>query len=166
MASSSTGTLPEEGPWVQLPEELLLKVLDELRWTRRDSGAVRGVCRRWRTAHDAGCKTLWVRNDVTEEVTCALCGRMPALTSLNLTGVQSLNTEGLSAVGGLAALTWLDLTYCSNVTDVGLQELTSLTALSHVLLYGSFTTKIGRDALKAAIPGLRIHPSFLPVGAL
>jgi hypothetical protein len=28
MASSSTGTLPEEGPWGWLPEELLLKVLE------------------------------------------------------------------------------------------------------------------------------------------
>jgi hypothetical protein len=28
MASSSTGTLPEEGPWEWLPEELLLKVLE------------------------------------------------------------------------------------------------------------------------------------------
>jgi hypothetical protein len=45
-SSSSTGMLPEEELWVELPEELLLKVLDELGWC--DSRAVRATCRRWR----------------------------------------------------------------------------------------------------------------------
>jgi hypothetical protein len=43
------------------------------------------------------------------------------------------------------------------VTDVGLQELTTLTALTKLYVYGCSTSKAGRDALKAAIPGLTIH---------
>ena len=75
----------EEGTdseWADLPEELMLKVLDR-EWTRRDSGAVRGTCRRWRAMHDADCKTLVVRNGVMDEVFHALCGgcrRSPAWT--------------------------------------------------------------------------------------
>jgi hypothetical protein len=173
----------EEGTdseWAGLPEELKLKVLDR-EWTPRDSAAVRGTCRRWRAMHDASCKTLHVRDGVPEaEVICSLCGRLPALTSLDLMYVQSLTTEGLRAVGGmttltelnlgystvtnvglrelrgLIALTFLGLSFCPSVTDVGLQELTTLTALTHLNVYGCSTSKAGRDALKAAIPGLAI----------
>jgi hypothetical protein len=125
----------EEGTdseWADLPEELMLKVLDR-EWTRRDSGAVRGTCRRWRAMHDASCKTLSVRDGVPEEVICSLCGRLPALTTLYLYDVQSLTTEGLRAVGGMTTLTWLNLDY-SNVTNVGLRELRGLTALSTLYL--------------------------------
>jgi hypothetical protein len=175
----------EEGTdseWADLPEELKLKVLDR-EWTRRDSGAVRGTCRRWRAMHDASCKTLRVRDGVPEEeVICSLCGRLPALTSLYLMYVQSLTTEGLRAVGGMTTLTLLDLidsnvtnvglrelrgltalstlrlSSCPSVTDVGLQELTTLTALTELFVYDCSTSKAGRDALKAAIPGLTIYP--------
>jgi hypothetical protein len=174
----------EEGTdseWADLPEELKLKVLDR-EWTWRDSGAVRGTCRRWRAMHDASCKTLLVREGVPEEeVICSLCGRLPALTSLNLGGVKSLTTEGPRAVGGmttltelylcasnvtnvglrelrgLTALSTLYLPYCPSVTDVGLQELTTLTALTVLNVVGCSTSKAGRDALKAAIPGLTIY---------
>jgi Leucine-rich repeat (LRR) protein len=172
----------EEGTdseWADLPEELMLKVLDELRWWL-DSRAGRGTCRRWRAMHDASCKRLQVRDGVPEEVICSLCGRLPALTRLYLGGVKSLTTEGLRAVGGLTTLTWLSL-YNSNVTnvglrelrdltaltflglsyssvtDVGLQELTTLTALTQLGVHGCSTSKAGRDALKAAIPGLTIY---------
>jgi hypothetical protein len=238
----------EEGPWVQLPEELLLRVLEILLDTasflrrRRDSGAVRGTCRRWRAIHDGGCKTLRILPRLfyrrfpygsvccPEEVICALCGRLPALTTLNLREIQSLATEALSVVGGLtalmhldlhacssvtdaglwelrdlkalrqlslyacpkltdagllelrglSALTYINLTYnsevtdvglqelssaltelhlnhCSNVTDVGLQELSSLTQLTTLWVIGCSTSRAGRDALKAAIPGLTIY---------
>jgi Leucine-rich repeat (LRR) protein len=173
----------EEGTdseWADLPEELKLKVLDR-EWTRRDSAAVRGTCRRWRAMHDASCKTLRVRDGVPdEEVICSLCGRLPALTSLDLERVKSLTTEGLRAVGGMTTLTHLDLTfsnvtnvglrelrgltalstlylpYCPSVTDVGLQELTTLTVLTRLGVYGCSTSKAGRDSLEAAIPGLTI----------
>jgi internalin A len=155
--------------------------------------------------HDASRKTLSVRDGVPEEVICSLCGRLPALTILDLWGVKSLTTEGLRAVGGLTPLTRLNLTrsnvtnaglrelrgltalstlylsrsnvtdvglrelrgltalstlyldYCPSVTDVGLQELTTLTALTQLYVYGCSTSKAGRDALKAAIPGLTIY---------
>jgi hypothetical protein len=174
----------EEGTdseWADLPEELMLKVLDR-EWTERDSGAVRGTCRRWRAMHDASRKTLRVRDGVPEEVICSLCGRLPALTILDLMYVQSLTTEGLRAVGGMTTLTWLSLAFsnvtnvglrelrdltalstlrlssCPSVTDVGLQELTTLTALTELFVYDCSTSKAGRDALKAAIPGLTIYP--------
>jgi hypothetical protein len=55
-------------------------------------------------------------------------------------------------------LTYLSLAYCFNVTDVGLQELTPLTTLRKLDLLGcKRTSKAGRDALKAAIPGLAIY---------
>jgi len=45
----------------------------------------------------------------------ALCGRLPALTWVDLEGVKSLTAGGLRAVGGLTAPTWLHLSDCSNV---------------------------------------------------
>ena len=177
----------EEGTdseWADLPEELTLKVLDR-EWTERDSAAVRGTCRRWRAMHDASCKRLWLRDGVPEAVICSLCGRLPALTYLDLSNVKSLTTEGLRAVGGMTTLTWLHLAYsnvtnvglrelrdltalstlflshCPSVTDVGLQELTTLTALTTLYLalyvFGCSTSKAGRDALTAVIPGLTIY---------
>jgi hypothetical protein len=95
----------------------------------RDSGAVRGVCRRWRAVHDAGCKTLQVRDG----------------------GVQSLTAHGLSTVGGLTSLTTLNLYNCWHVTDMALQDLTSLTSLTTLNLQLCSTSEAGRDALKAAI---------------
>ena len=185
MASSSTGTLPEEVMWEELPEELLLQVLGHvmMRWSGLKWGhrAVRGVSRRWRAVHDGACTLLRVRNGVTDEVMHALCGRLPALAHLDLGGVKSLTAAGLRAVGGLTTLTFLylggcsnvtdavlwelrdltaltrlSLSYCRDVTDVGLQHLASLTALYTLVLEGTSTTKAGRDALKAAISGLFI----------
>ena len=126
----------EEGTdseWADLPEELKLKVLDR-EWTPRDSRAVRGTCRRWRAMHDASRKILQVHDGVLEAVICSLCGRLPALTTLNLEGVRSLTAEGLSAVGGLTSLTSLSLHGCRNVTNVVLQQLTSLTQLKPLRL--------------------------------
>jgi hypothetical protein len=106
---------------------------------------------------------------------------LPALTSLNLHGCVKLTNEGMRAVSSCASLTSLNLRWCDkvtnvglrelrgltaltelyldgcyNVTDVGLQELTSLAALNTLHLRSCSTTKAGRDALKAAIPGLTI----------
>jgi hypothetical protein len=81
---------------------------------------------------------------------------LPALTSLNLHYCHKLTNVGLRELRGLTALTELDFTCCPNVTDVGLQELTSLAALNTLHLLSCSTTKAGRDALKAAIPGLTI----------
>jgi Leucine-rich repeat (LRR) protein len=72
---------------------------------------------------------MWQPNGVTDEVMHALCGRLPALKTLNLFGVTSLTADGLRAVGGLTALTYLNLNYC-NATDAVLRELRGLTELS------------------------------------
>ena len=186
MASSSTGTLPDEVLWEELPEELLRRVLGHVMledvgyglqkcWF----GAVRGVSRQWRALHDGVCECLIMLNGVTDEVMLALCGRLPALTYLDLWGVMSLTVDGLRAVGGLTTLTVLNLGYTNvtnavlwelrgltsltslnfsftKVTNVGLQHLSSLTALTKLYLSGTSTTQAGKDALKTALPALTI----------
>jgi hypothetical protein len=79
-----------------------------------------------------------------------------SLTSLNFSNCYKVTNVGLRELRGLTALTELNFNNCYNVTDVGLQELTSLAALNTLHLFECSTTKAGRDALKAAIPGLVI----------
>ena len=79
-----------------------------------------------------------------------------SLTSLTLTHCNKVTNVGLRELRGLTALTVLNFICCHNVTDVGLQELTSLAALNTLHLINCRTSKAGRDALKAAIPGLTI----------
>ena len=187
-ASSSTGTLPDEVLWEELPEELLLRVLGHvilrvggLGPQKYWCGAVRGVSRQWRALHDGACGSLIMLGGVTDEGMHMLCGRLPALTYLDLYGVKSLTADGLRAVGGLTTLTVLELCYCNvsdavlrelrgltaltclnlefctHVTDVGLQHLSSLTALTTLFLDDTSTTQAGRNALKAALPALAIY---------
>jgi hypothetical protein len=192
-----------------LPDELLLRVLEHVmvgwRGEKDWCGGVRGVSRTWRALHDGACTFLRLHSGVTDEGMHALCGRLPALKTLNLGRVTSLTADGLFAVGGLTALTILslgacnvtdavlrelrgltdlstlylydctlvtdvgvrelrDLTalrtlylnHCTHVTDAGLQHLMSLTALSSLYLWGTSTTRAGRNALKAALPALTI----------
>jgi len=134
-----------------LPDELLRRALElvmlwdgEKRWR----GAVRGVSRRWRALHDGACTRLRLRNGVTDEGMHALCGRLPGLKTLILSGVTSLTADGLRAVGGLTALTYLDLEYC-NVTDAVLRELRGLTALTTLdLSYCTHVTDVGVRELR------------------
>jgi len=137
MASSSTSPL---SPCERLPDDLLLRVLKHVMLGRDGrkswSGDVRGFNRRWRAIHDAACTELDVRDGVTDEGMHALCGRLPALTCLNLGGVKSLTADGLRAVGGLTALTYLNLVNCASVNDALLRELRGLTALTELYLYG------------------------------
>ena len=98
----------EQGEWEQLPEELMLMVLDLLNWELRESAAVRLTCPQRRNIHDGGCKTLRVCYRVTDEMVGALCARLPALTEIELTS-RSLTDEGLGAVAELTSLTHLDL---------------------------------------------------------
>ena len=76
-----------------------------------------GVSRRWRALHDGACQVLRMNNGVTDEGMHALCGRLPALTYLDLNEVWSLTEDGLRAVGGLTTLDTLYLLRCPNVTD-------------------------------------------------
>ena len=182
MASSSTGTLSQ---WERLPDELLLRVLEHAmpRWRGSKSwcGALRGVSRQWRAVHDAACQSLYVRDGVTDDIFHMLCPRLPALNVLSLSWVSSLTEDGLLAVGGLTTLTRILLSRCRNVTDavlrelrgitgltelfindcpavtdVGLWELRGLTKLTYISLLHTSTSQAGRDALKAALPTLRI----------
>jgi hypothetical protein len=119
-----------------LPDELLLRVLEHVmlgggeKWWR---GGVRGVSRTWRALHDGACTRLHLLDGVTDEGMHALCGRLPALKTLNVDAVTSLTADGLLAVGGLTALTYLNLFLC-NVTDAVLRELRGLTELSSLYL--------------------------------
>jgi hypothetical protein len=135
-----------------LPDELLLRVLEHvmLRWDgeKRWRGGVRRVSRTWRALHDGACTILSLHNGVTDEGMHALCGRLPALKTLNLRWVTSLTADGLFAVGGLTALTYLDLTFC-NVTDAVLRELRGLTELSTLYLDGcTLVTDVGVRELR------------------
>jgi hypothetical protein len=70
MASSSTSELSDEVIWEELPDELLLQVLEHVmlrQGERKWRGAVRGVSRRWRAVHDTACQMLSVDNGVTDE---------------------------------------------------------------------------------------------------
>ena len=171
-------------PCERLPDEVLLPLLElvMLRYgQKRWCGALRGVRRQWRAVHDGTCTRLQLRNGVTDEVMHTLCERLPALTDLSMIEVKSLTEDGLRAVGGLTtlielylprcsnvtdavlralsglpALTELNLNGCTDVTNVGLQHLTSLAALTKLWLSYSISTEAGRDALRDALPALRL----------
>jgi hypothetical protein len=135
-----------------LPDELLLRVLEHvmLRWDGKKGwrDGVRGVSRTWRALHDGACTWLRLRNGVTDEGMHALCGRLPALETLILSGVTSLTADGLFAVGGLTALNDLSLYIC-NVTDAVLRELRGLTELSELHLWGcTLVTDVGVRELR------------------
>jgi hypothetical protein len=137
----------EEGGWAALPEELLLTVLDQLKWGRRESAAVRRMCSRWRRIHDAGRKRLFLWGDSTDEMVETLCARMPALTALMLYS-KDLTDEGLQAVAKLESLTSLDLYECQLVTDEGLRAVAELKSLEHLNLAGcSLVTDEGLRAV-------------------
>ena len=96
-SSSTTDTLSQCG---RLPDELLLRVLKRVMgWSAVKiwRGAVRGVSRRWRALHDGACTWLSVANGATDEMMHALCGRLPALTHLELFGELD---GGRTACGG------------------------------------------------------------------
>jgi hypothetical protein len=153
MASSSTSALSAEVLWAELPEELLVRVLEHVMlWHERKRwrGAVRGVSRRWRAVHDAACQWLRVHDGMTDEGMHALCGRLPALTYLRLHEVSSLTEDGLGAVGGLATLNELYLGWSSSVTDAVLWELRGLTALTTLYLNGcTQVTDVGLQHLSS-----------------
>jgi hypothetical protein len=134
-----------------LPDELLLRVLEHVMLWRGEKewrGAVRGVSRTWRALHDGACTRLDLLDGVMDEVMHALCGRLPALKTLNLRWVTSLTADGLFAVGGLTALNDLDLGFC-NVTDAVLRELRGLTELSSLDLYDcTLVTDVGVRELR------------------
>ena len=86
---TSSSAADQGGLWAGLPEELLLMVLEQLGWARRESVAVRLTSSRWRRLHDEGCKTNELRWGATDEAVVALSGRLPALTKLDLHGPKS-----------------------------------------------------------------------------
>jgi Leucine-rich repeat (LRR) protein len=166
MASSSTSTLSDEVMWEELPNEILLQVMGHVMphwdWRKCWWGPLRGVSRQWRAVHDAGCQWLRLFDGVTDEAMHALCGRLPALTYLNLWEVKSLTADGLRAVGGLTTLTYLELTECSGVTNAVLRELRGLTALTELVLYHcSDVTDVGLRELRGLtkLTTLDLHDS-------
>jgi hypothetical protein len=81
---SQQGETMPEGEWGQLPDELMLMVLDRLGWEPHESAAVRLTCPRWRSTHDGGRKTLRLSGRATDEMVGVLCVRLPALKELDL----------------------------------------------------------------------------------
>jgi hypothetical protein len=161
----------EQGGWAELPEELLLTVLDKLEWKWRESAAVRRMCSRWRRIHDAGLKRMELAFRATDESVMALCARMPSLTKVDLwcsedltdeglravvklesltslSGCPLVTDEGLRAVTGLESLTELNLSWCSLVTDNGLRAVAELKSLTNLDLWGcSLVTDNGLQAV-------------------
>jgi hypothetical protein len=58
---------------------------------------------------------------VTDKEVLAL-SKLPALTTLEISGCYNFTSEGLCAVSSLPALTDLKLTNCSNVKNLGQRE--------------------------------------------
>jgi len=87
-----------EGQWKHLPQELLMNVVKCMQLQDRDvrggvllpsSGVVRQACRSWRRIFDAACTWLRLQRGGLAQlefpaVLCGLCGRLPALTALDL----------------------------------------------------------------------------------
>jgi hypothetical protein len=139
-----------------LPDELLLRVLEHvmLGWygEKQWRGGVRGVSRTWRALHDGACTWLDCGNGVTDEGLHALCGRLPALKTLFLSGVTSLTADGLRELRDLTALRTLYLYGCTHVTDAVLRELRGLTELSTLWLVGcTLVTDVGVRELRDLI---------------
>jgi Leucine-rich repeat (LRR) protein len=124
---------PQQGEWAELPEELMLLVLDRLDWELRESAVVRLTCLRWRNIPDGGCKTLRLCYRATDEMVGALCARLPALTEMELTS-RSLTDEGLGVVAGLTSLTHLSLALCLKVSGEGLAAAAGITSLTQLNL--------------------------------
>jgi hypothetical protein len=144
---------------------------------------VRLVSREWRDCHDALVTRLTVTCTTNDEGMWLLVRRFPAvvslamkhsgrlltdeglkavssligLTSLDISHCELVTDEGLKAVSTLTGLTFLKLRYCDKVTAEGLKAVSSLTGLKSLDLCSCSTSKAGRDALKAAIPGLTIR---------
>ena len=100
---------------------------------------------------------------VTDEGVRAVCSSLPALTCLNLACCDKVTDEGVRAVcSGLPSLTSLDLTWCTKVTTEGVLALSSLPALTHLDLRCCHkVTAAGVQALRSttAAPSLHIVSS-------
>lgn len=93
---------------------------------------------------------------------------LPKLTRLHLerTGITD---AGLVHLAGLANLEYLNL-YGTQVTDAGLAQLAPLSNLKKIFLWQTGVTAAGADALKAALPNLKIDlgidPAAVPATAV
>ena len=76
------------------------------------------------------------------------------LDALDMVG-QRITDAGLEHIAGLENLTWLMLSG-PGITDAGLVHLEGLTHLRMLMLYSKQVTPDGVDALKAALPALRV----------
>jgi hypothetical protein len=81
---------------------------------------------------------LVLRDRATNGAVVALCGRMPALTEMDLRGASSVTDVALQAVAELEALTWLSLYGCSLVTDQGVQAVAELKSLTCACCSGPY----------------------------
>jgi hypothetical protein len=147
-----------EGEWKNLPDELLLMVLDALGWLK--CGAVRATCTRWRAVHDSSCCTIRAPlADLLDlaaatpaaaasaasmsKVLRGLSPRLPALTSLDLgkspvmTKMYGTDEAVLQAVSGFPALSTLSFKDSGLVfTSGGLRKLAGCTTLRSLDLGG------------------------------
>ena len=107
--------------------------LERLRWAGRESVAVRLTSFAVETYPPA---SLLLLDRATNEAVVTLCGRMPALTALDLYGANTLTDEALHAVAELKLLTFLVLRDCELVSDTGVRFLAKLKSLTVLSLDG------------------------------
>lgn len=81
---------------------------------------------------------------------------LPSLKSLNISGTK-VSDQGLAYLPRMKLLEDLVLYGCSGITDEGLQHLLSMKQLKNIWLQRTRVTPAGSEALKAAIPGIKIH---------
>jgi hypothetical protein len=144
--------------WANLPQELLLQILEEhLGWERCACSAIRGTCEAWRCATDSAVPSLKVKSWSSTR-------GFPSITRLEVVSCGELTDMGLRQAlgsGHLAQVQTLSLGHCSKLTDGGMRSLRSLPALSHLHLElcGNSATLESVQALSAltSLRSLRLN---------
>src|SRR5262249_30016337 len=80
----------------------------------------------------------------------------PEVRRLSLVGVKGLTNEGLANLAELKDLEELDLSGAVDLGDAGLAHLHKLSKLKQVQLQGTKVTDDGANALRKAVPGVKV----------
>jgi hypothetical protein len=141
-----------DGGWAYLPQDLMLKVLDTLRWERSACSAMRATCVHWWAVVDTGVPSLMLNSWNSTR-------RFPSVLSLEVENCAELTDLVLRhelVTGHLTKLSALSLGCCSKLTEAGISSLQKLPALSqlHLQLCGSSVTLGALEELER-LRGLR-----------
>jgi hypothetical protein len=93
-------------------------------------------------------------NKITDEQIAPLKDLARLVVMVNLRGTE-ITDAGLEQLKGLENLEYLNL-YSTPITDAGLKHLEGLKKLRHVYVWQTQVTDAGVNALKAAVPEVKI----------